>query len=74
MLPEKIGENLKQEVVASIPFDERIVAYSVQKGVPFMIDNKGQPIGKSILMIAEKVKETVAKQEAEETERVTTKK
>jgi pilus assembly protein CpaE len=74
ILPEKIGENLKQEVVASIPFDERIVAYSVQKGVPFMIDNKGQPIGKSILMIAEKVKETVAKQEAEETERVTTKK
>jgi pilus assembly protein CpaE len=74
ILPEKIGENLKQEVVASIPLDERIVAYSVQRGVPFMIDNKGQPIGKSVLLIAEKVKEMVSKQEAEEVERATAKK
>ena len=74
ILPENIGENLKQEVVASIPLEERIVAYSVQRGVPFMIDNKGQPIGKSILMIAEKVKEMVSKQEADELESATAKK
>jgi len=51
--PEKVGENLKQQVVAVIPLDERIVIPSVNRGVPFMIDNKTQPVARGIFMLAE---------------------
>ncbi len=74
ILPEKIGENLKQEVVATIPLDEKVVVNSVQRGVPFMLDNKSQPVGKGILLLAEKLKEMIARQDVEELERTTAKK
>ena len=67
--PEKVGETMKQEVLAVIPLDERIVGNSVNRGVPFMIENKSQPIGRSILSLAELVREMVSKQEALEPER-----
>jgi pilus assembly protein CpaE len=70
ILPEKIGESLKQEVVSTIPLDEKIVGNSVNRGVPFILDNKGQPVGKSVLALAERIKEMVTRQESEETERV----
>lgn len=63
LLPEKIGESLKLEVAAVIPFEERIVLNSINTGVPFMIDNKGQPIGKSMLALAEVMKEKLKKLE-----------
>ena len=53
---EKIGENLKQPVVATIPLDERIVIPSVNRGVPFVIDNKTQPSAKGIYSLAEAVR------------------
>lgn len=59
--PERIGENLKQEVVVSIPLDERIASMAVNRGVPFYIDNKAQPIGKSIQSLAESVKSRIQK-------------
>ncbi len=51
--PEKVGENLKQEVVAVIPLDERVVIPSVNRGVPFVLDNKTQPAARGIFMLAE---------------------
>lgn len=71
--PEKIGESLRQEIVAQIPLDERVVALSVNRGVPFMIDNKTQPIGKSILTLSEQIKETISKLTAEPVERASKK-
>ncbi len=70
LLPEKIGESLKLEVAAVIPFEERIVLNSINTGVPFMIDNKAQPIGKSMLAMAEVVKEKLKKLENADIERV----
>jgi hypothetical protein len=35
-----------------------------------MLDNKGQPVGKSILSLAERIKEKVSAQETEELEKV----
>jgi pilus assembly protein CpaE len=62
--PERVGESMRQEVSVSIPFDERIVTLSVNRGVPFMLDsNKTQPIGKSIQQLAELIRERVAKLE-----------
>ncbi|MGQ9833361.1 MAG: response regulator [Candidatus Villigracilaceae bacterium] len=62
--PEKIGENLKQPVVAVIPLDERTVIPAVNRGVPFMVDNKTQPVSRSILALAESLRSQLAAMEA----------
>jgi pilus assembly protein CpaE len=67
--PERVGESLRQEIVVVIPFDDRIVSYSVNRGVPFMLDNnKSQPVGKSISQLADVIRERITKlaQEAAE--------
>lgn len=65
--PERIGESLRQEVVVVIPFDEKVVSYSVNRGIPFMTDNnKNQPVGKSISQLAETVRERITKIEQTE--------
>lgn len=51
--PEKVAENLKQEVVAVIPLDERVVISSVNRGVPFVLDNKAQPSARGVFALAE---------------------
>lgn len=67
---EKIGENLKQEVVAVIPLDERTVIPAVNRGVPFMLDNKTQPAARGIYMLAEGLRAKLFKKEAAEEEKV----
>jgi len=59
--PERVGDNLKQPVVGVIPLDERIVIPSVNRGVPFMIDNKTQPIARTIFSLAETVRAQLSK-------------
>ena len=61
--PERVGENLKQPVVAVIPLDERIVIPAVNRGVPFILENKTQPAGKGILSVAEGVRASLRAQE-----------
>jgi pilus assembly protein CpaE len=62
IMPERIGQTLRQEVVSVIPFDYKIVTDSVNRGVPFMLDSgKTQPIGKSISQLADLVRERIAK-------------
>ncbi|MCX6082827.1 MAG: response regulator [Chloroflexi bacterium] len=58
---ERVGENLKQPIVSVIPLDERIVIPSVNRGVPFMIDNKTQPIARTIFSLAELIRAQLAK-------------
>jgi pilus assembly protein CpaE len=55
--PEKIGESLKQKVVNSIPYDERTPLLAVNRGIPFMVDNKTLPISRSIISLAELIVE-----------------
>ncbi|MCJ7434581.1 MAG: response regulator [Anaerolineales bacterium] len=54
--PERIGENLKQEVAAVIPLDDRVVMQSVNRGIPFMLDNKTQLVARGIYAMAEAVR------------------
>ena len=61
--PEKIGDNLKQAVSCVIPLDERVVIPSVNRGVPFMVDNKTQPIARTIFSLAESVRAQLANAE-----------
>lgn len=66
--PERVGESLRQPIVTAIPFDEKIPVNAVNRGVPFMLDNRTQPIGKSILAMADLIKERIQKLELAELE------
>lgn len=64
--PDRVGESLRQEIVIVIPFDDKVVSYSVNRGVPFMLDNnRNQPVGKSISQLSELIRERIAKFEQE---------
>ncbi len=56
---EKIGESLKQEVVATIPLDERTAIPSVNRGMPFMLEDKTKPLAKVYLSLAETVRQRI---------------
>jgi pilus assembly protein CpaE len=66
--PERVGENLKQEVLAVIPLDERTVIPAANRGVPFMLDNKTQPASKGIYTLVEALRAKLIKREMEESE------
>jgi len=66
---DKVGENLKQEVLAVIPLDELTVIPAVNRGVPFMLDNKTKPAGRGIYALAEALRAKILKKEAEESVR-----
>ena len=68
--PDRVGDNLKQEVVAVIPLDERVVVPAVNRGIPFILDNKTQPSSRGILSLAESVRETIAAIELHQAETV----
>jgi pilus assembly protein CpaE len=68
--PEKVGENLKQEVLATIPLDERTVIPAVNRGVPFMLDNKTQPAARGIYTLAEALRAKLVKHDMEESEKL----
>ncbi|MBA4379661.1 MAG: hypothetical protein C0393_03065 [Anaerolinea sp.] len=68
--PEKVAENLKQEVVAVIPLDERVVISSVNRGVPFVLDNKTQPSARGVLALAEALRVKLKDTEGVETGKV----
>jgi len=59
--PERVGDNLKQPVVSVIPLEEKIVIPSVNRGVPFMVDNKTQPIARTVFSLAETVRAQLSK-------------
>jgi pilus assembly protein CpaE len=64
--PERISENLKEKISAVIPLDERVVIPAVNRGVPFMVDNRAQPVARGIFALAEAVRAQLAMLEAEE--------
>ncbi len=59
--PEKISENLKQPVVGVIPLEEAVVIPSVNRGIPFMVDNKTKTVSRSVFSLAESVRTQLAK-------------
>lgn len=59
--PEKISENLKQPVVGVIPLEEAVVIPSVNRGIPFMVDNKTKTVSRSVFSLAESIRTQLAK-------------
>lgn len=64
--PERVSDNLKHEIVASIPLEEKVAITAVNRGIPFMLDNKTQAIGKGILSLAEAVRARLSTLETED--------
>lgn len=64
--PERVTENLKQEVVSVIPLDEATVTKAVNRGVPFVLESKNQPAARGVFSLAENVRARVAAQESTE--------
>ena len=64
--PERVAENLKQEVSSVIPLDEATVMKAVNRGIPFVLESKNQPASRGILSLAESVRARIAAQESVE--------
>jgi len=62
--PERVAENLKQEVALVIPFDEATATKAVNRGVPFVLDNKNQPVSRGVYLLAESIRGRVSAQES----------
>jgi pilus assembly protein CpaE len=65
---EAVSENLKHPVEGEIPSDERVVANSVNKGVPLLIGDKSRPIVKDLLDLLAAVKQRLMVDSEEEEE------
>jgi pilus assembly protein CpaE len=61
--PDRVAENLKQEVVSVIPFDEQTATKAVNRGIPFVLDNKNQPAARGVFSLAESIRARMAAQE-----------
>lgn len=60
--PEQVGKSLRQEIAVVIPNDEKMVMSSVNRGIPLMLmSNKNLAVQKSILQLADTVRDRVAK-------------
>jgi pilus assembly protein CpaE len=61
--PEKVAENLKQEIAGVIPLDEKTVIPAVNRGVPFVSDVKlrGSPASRAMFALAESVRAALAR-------------
>jgi pilus assembly protein CpaE len=57
--PERVSENFKQEIVAVIPLDERVVVPSVNRGLPLMLGDKSKPIARSFLSLTESIRQRI---------------
>ena len=70
--PEKVSENLKQEISAVIPFEERVIV-SVNRGIPFLLVDKSRPFSRSILSLAEEVRKKISEVESQTDELISIK-
>jgi pilus assembly protein CpaE len=61
---EKVSENLKQDISAIIPFEERVIV-SVNRGIPFLLVDKSRPLSRSILSLAEVVRKRISELETQ---------
>ncbi|MBN2548618.1 MAG: response regulator [Anaerolineales bacterium] len=59
ILPEKISESFKHDIAVVIPFEERVIIPSINRGVPFMLGDRTKPISKCFLSLAEAVRQRI---------------
>ncbi len=57
---EAVGENLKREVEAVIPLDERAVTASINKGIPLILSDRSSPQSRAIMQLMGTIKQRIA--------------
>jgi len=57
--PDRVSDSFKHKITCVIPTDERIVIPSVNRGVPFILNDKSKPVSRAVLALAEAVREKV---------------
>ena len=57
---DKVSESFKQDILAVLPSDERVVIPSVNRGVPFMLGDRSKPIARGFLSLAETIRQRLA--------------
>ncbi|MGB8252259.1 MAG: response regulator [Anaerolineaceae bacterium] len=67
--PEKVSESLKHDVKLEIPFDDRTVINSVNRGLPFVLDPKPQPIIRNLVQLADTIKSILVSESKPEVEK-----
>ena len=60
---ERVADNLKQEIALVLPTDEPTAVKAVNRGVPFVLDNKNQPIARGVLALADTLRTKITSQE-----------
>jgi pilus assembly protein CpaE len=63
-----IAENLRCTVDGEVPLDERAVTTSVNRGIPVLLVDKGQPAAKGILNVLGSIKQKLVEASKEEDE------
>lgn len=63
--PEQIGKSLRQEIAIAVPVDERLVTNAINRGIPFVLENKVHPTSKSIYGMAELLRQKISQLEGE---------
>ena len=61
--PEKVGDSLHHEIVMAIPFEEKVIPNSVNRGVPFVLENKTLPVSKNFFALAEIIQKKLTREE-----------
>ncbi len=52
---QMIEDNIKHQVAAQIPLDEATVLNAINRGAPFVLDQRSKPIAQAVQQLAEKV-------------------
>lgn len=68
--PERIAEIVKSEVVAVVPLEERLVIPAMDRGIPFLIQNKNHSVSIGIYDLAEAVRQRITELEKAEAEAI----
>ncbi|MDX1377228.1 MAG: response regulator [Anaerolineales bacterium] len=63
--PDRVSDNLKQEVALVIPADDATAVKAVNRGVPFVLDNKNQPAARGVISLAEGIRTRVAAEDSD---------
>ena len=57
--PQKVGESFKHEIVAVLPSEDRVVIPSINRGRPFVIDDKARSISKAMFSLAKIIRQRI---------------
>ncbi|MEN4013400.1 MAG: response regulator [Chloroflexota bacterium] len=64
LTPEKVGETLHQTMIGAIPLDDKVIPFSVNRGIPFVLENRTHPVSKSVINLAEQIQSRIQQDES----------